>query len=360
MALRILLAGGGTAGHIEPAIAVADAIRRTLPDAECIFLGTEDGLENLLIPKAGYQLKKIRKVAMPRSINVGTLLFPFRMFGAVSSTLRALQGADIVIGFGGYISAAAYIAARIKKIPIVIHEANAKPGWANRLGRHFATVVAVTFEEVQQVWPGSIVTGIPLRESVTSLQSMNAQERSEFRRLHCESWGFDPNRPVVAIFGGSQGSQRINSVIERYLGEKNDHSEIQYLHAVGVNNPLPEKKHGYLPMPYFHEMAAVYASADLLVTRSGAVTCAEIATVGTYAILVPLPHGNGEQVTNADALVRQGRAISVANDLFTSRWLMERLPEALTAAKATGHLTSAVHVGAAERIAQLALDVVKR
>ena len=149
------------------------------------------------------------------------------------------------------------------------------------------------------------------------------------------------------------------SAIERYLVEKNDQLGIQYLHAVGVNNPLPEKKPGYLPMPYFHEMAAVYASADLLVTRSGAVTCAEIATVGTYAILVPLPHGNGEQVTNADALVRQGRAMSVANDLFTSQWLKERLPEALTAAKATGHLASAVHVGAAERIAQLALDVVK-
>jgi len=360
MALRILLAGGGTAGHIEPAIAVADAIRKINPDAECIFLGTEGGLENLLIPKAGYQLRKIPKVTMPRHVTVSLFLFPVRIAAAISQARRAIKDADIVIGFGGYISASTYIAAKLSGIPIVIHEANAKPGWANRLGRHWAKVVAVTFDEVRQSWPGSILTGIPLRESIVAIQSMSARDRREFRLLNCESWGFDPNRPVVAIFGGSQGSQRINQVVSDFRRSSQSGIDAQIIHALGVTNPLPDRAPDYLPMPYFHEMAAVYASADLLMTRSGAVTCAEIATVGTYAILIPLAHGNGEQVTNAQSLVRQGRAITVANEEFSAPWLKGKLKEALASAEATGNLTSAVHVGAAQRIAELALGAIEK
>ena len=360
MALRIVFAGGGTAGHIEPALAVADAICKIKPGAECIFLGTESGLENLLIPKAGYQLSKIPKVTMPRQISLGALAFPFRIVGSIVAARRVLRGSDLLIGFGGYISASAYIAAQLSGVPIVIHEANAKPGWANRLARQWAKVVAVTFDEVRESWEGSILTGIPLRESIIAIHGMKADARQEFRRLNCESWGLDPDKPVVAVFGGSQGSRRINQVIDELMKENIAGDEFQIIHAVGVNNKLPEKKPGYLPLPYFHDMAAIYGSADLLITRSGAVTCAEIATVGTYAILVPLPHGNGEQVTNAQSLVRQGRAISISDDQFSARWLSEKLLEALKAAAATGSLPSAVHVGAAVRIAELALSKVEK
>lgn len=355
MTLRILLAGGGTAGHIEPALAVADAIRKVRSDAECIFLGTREGLENLLIPKAGYQLRTIPKVTLPRGFSPATLTFPFRIIAAFLSSREAIKGADVVVGFGGYVSASAYLAAKSLGIPIAIHEANAKPGWANRLARRWARVVATTFEEVRESWPSSVLTGIPLREPVVAIHGMSAAQRDEFRRLHCESWGFDPSRPVVAIFGGSQGSRHINSVIAEFLASRSERGNCQIIHASGVNNPLPKSSAGYLPVPYFHDMASIYGSADLLITRSGAVTCAEIATVGSYAILIPLPHGNGEQVTNADSLVRQGRAIAISDSQFTAEWLKEKLPAALMSAESLGRMPSAVHIGAAERIADLAL-----
>ena len=360
MALRIIFAGGGTAGHIEPALAVADAIRAERSDAECIFLGTKNGLENLLVPKSGYQLSKIPKVAMPRTFSFSIVLFPVRIIRSILSAIRVVRNADLLIGFGGYISASAYIAAKLTGVPIVVHEANAKPGWANRLARNWARVVAVTFDEVRERWAGSILTGIPLRAPIIAMSSMKGEARRDFRKLHCESWGLDPAKPIIAIFGGSQGSQRINSVVEEFLTWEGSFENFQIIHAVGVNNPLPSKAPGYLPVPYFHDMAAIYGSADLLITRSGAVTCAEIATVGTYAILIPLPHGNGEQVTNAQSLVRQGRAISVSNEDFSATWLKEKLSEALSAAESTGSLPSAVHIGAATRIAQLALAEVEK
>ena len=142
MSLRVTLAGGGTAGHIEPALAVAAAIKKIEPDAHCLFLGTESGLENLLIPKAGYELRFLPKVPLPRRLALSTFLFPFRALQSIIKARHAIKGSDIIIGFGGYVSAPAYIAARSMRIPIAIHEANAQPGWANRMARSWASAVA--------------------------------------------------------------------------------------------------------------------------------------------------------------------------------------------------------------------------
>ena len=352
MAQRILLAGGGTAGHIEPALAVADEIKKSHPNITCEFLGTDGALETLLVPKRGYRLHRIRKVVMPRKLTPGTTLFPMRLALAFVQCIRALKGADILIGFGGYVSAPAYLAALTRRIPVVIHEANAKPGWANRLGRHIARVTAVNFESVRRQWPGAVLTGMPIRHSLSSLNSLGDAEG--FRELHCKTWGFDPAKPVVAVFGGSQGSLHINQVIAEFL-KKNPN--LQIIHAVGINNPLPEVRTGYLPLPYFHDMAAIYGAADLLVTRSGAVTCSELASLGKYAILVPLPHGNGEQIDNAQALVDEGAALMVLNDEFTAEWLSQNIQQAIENAR---HFTPA-HRGsndqAAARIAQLAINL---
>lgn len=359
MSLRVTLAGGGTAGHIEPALAVAAAIKKMEPDAHCLFLGTESGLENLLIPKAGYELRFLPKVPLPRRLALSTFLFPFRALQSIIKARHAIKGSDIIIGFGGYVSAPAYIAARSMRIPIAIHEANAQPGWANRMARSWARVVAVTFEEVRDMWAGSILTGIPLRESLFAIPAMNNQQRKEFRELQCKSWGFDANRPVVAIFGGSQGSAHMNEVVAKFLTEGVNSSSVQIVHAVGVNNPLPKAQPGYHPLPYFHDMTAIYGSCDIAITRSGAVTCAELATVGSYSILIPLPHGNGEQVTNAASLVKQGRAVAVADCDFDAQWLEKNLPGALDAARSLGRMPSALHQGAAERIAELSLTAIR-
>ena len=354
MSARVILAGGGTAGHIEPALAVADALMKKNSGNECIFLGTESGLERLLVPKSGYRLICIPRVTLPRKFTLSIAVFPFALIASIVGAFRALSGADVLIGFGGYVSAPAYLAAKMRGVPIVIHEANAKPGWANRLGRMFARDVAVNFEELTDRWPASVLTGMPIRDSITSLSRLSEKESREFATLHRTSWNFDDGRPVIAIFGGSQGSAHINSVVAEFL--KNPLSRnFQIIHALGVNNPLPQAREGYLPMAYFHDMAAIYGSSDLLITRSGAVTCSEIMTVGRYAILVPLPHGNGEQVTNAQSLVRQGRAISVANKDFTAHWLATNLEQAIRSAHSLGYSPSDMHRGAAARIADLAL-----
>ena len=359
MTYRVVLAGGGTAGHIEPALAVADALSAKRVNVTCEFLGTNGALETLLVPKRGYRLRIIPKVVLPRHISIQSILFPFQLVRALVAALRQLRGVDALIGFGGYVAAPAYLAATITRIPIVIHEANAKPGWANRLGRHFAEVVAVNFDGVRRQWPSAVLTGMPIRQSIASLTRIH--ERESFRKLHCDTWGFDPEKPVIAVFGGSQGSRHINEVISHFISEPAmQNKDLQIIHAVVVNNALPEKRDGYLPLPYFHDMAAIYGSADLLITRSGAVTCSELATVGRFSILVPLPHGNGEQFHNAQALVDQGAALAVANDDFDADWLCGNLNIALDKARAFQSHNAGLNIDAADRIADLALSVLEK
>ena len=353
MSHRFIVAGGGTAGHIEPALAVADALVELDSTAICEFLGTDGGLEKLLVPKRGYRLRTIPKVVLPRKISLSLLTFPLRLTAAIGKTFREIRGADVVIGFGGYVAAPAYVAAFFQRIPIVIHEANAKPGWANRLGRNFARITAVNFSDVQQQWPGSILTGMPIRKSLESLVSLG--DRESFRKLHAESWGFSPELPIVAIFGGSQGSAHINQVVAEFVKNGTD---IQIIHAVGINNPLPQGQKNYLPVPYFHDMAAIYGSADLLVTRSGAVTCSELSALGKYAILIPLPHGNGEQVDNAKSLVNKGAGIMVANAEFSAPWLHQNLSSAIKSAMSFSSSPDLTNIHAATRIADLVLGLV--
>jgi len=353
MARRIILAGGGTAGHIEPALAVADSLRKIDSKLELEFLGTSSGLEQLLVPQRGYLLRTIPKVVLPRKISLAAILFPFKLIGGVFKARKIVKGADLLIGFGGYVSATAYLAARLAGVSIALHEANARPGWANRLGRHFAKVVAVNFENVRSDWSGSILTGMPIRKAITEVAHLSETERKKFRELHATTWGFDSSRPIVAIFGGSQGSLQINEAVASYL--KNPDREIQILHAVGSNNPLPAAAPNYLPMAYFHDMASVYGAADLMITRSGAVTCSELMTVARFALLVPLAHGNGEQSENARELVDQGRALLVSNQEFNGDWLVKNLKQVVELARSKRLEASELHLHSADRIAQLAL-----
>ena len=356
MAQRVIFAGGGTAGHIEPALAVAEALLLKDSKLSCEFIGVKGGLESLLIPKRGYRIHYIPKASFPRKISPKIFLFPFLLVGAIFRARSIIKGSDLVIGFGGYVSTPAYLAAFSRKVPILIHEANAKPGLANRLGRRLAKVTAVNFEKVAKQWPGSVLTGMPIRQSLNSLAELSS--KSSFKQLNCQSWGFDADRPVVAIFGGSLGSSHINSVIADFLKKYQDkYQEVQIIHALGINNELPKASSNYLPQPYFHDMASIYGSADLLITRSGAVTCSELSSLGKYSILIPLPHGNGEQFDNAAALVAQGSAMMVSNDDFSAEWLDKNLAVALSSAVKYQPKSVGSNAKAALRIAELAQEL---
>lgn len=300
--MRVVLAGGGTAGHIEPALATAEAIRRADASAQVVLLGTERGLEVRLVPERGYELALIPPVPMPRRPTPELLRLPLRVRAAVRETAAVLheRRAEVVVGFGGYVALPAYLAARRVGVPIVVHEANAKPGLANRLGARFTSHVAVATPAIDL--PHAQHVGIPLRRSIAVLD--RSATRAEARAF----FGLDPDRPTLFAFGGSQGARRINEAVAGAL-EQLLAAGFQVLHAVGgANADTVRARPGYVPLPYVDRMDLAYAAADLAVCRAGAITCAELAAVGLPAVYVPLPHGNGEQRFNAVPTTEAGGA----------------------------------------------------
>jgi UDP-N-acetylglucosamine--N-acetylmuramyl-(pentapeptide) pyrophosphoryl-undecaprenol N-acetylglucosamine transferase len=306
MGLRVVVAGGGTAGHVEPALNLADALRAAHPDTVVTALGTAEGLETRLVPARGYELDLIPRVPLPRRPSADLLTLPGRLRGAVAQTREILQRrqADVLVGFGGFVALPAYLAARTR-IPIVVHEANAKAGLANRIGRRFTPYVA---EAASGSLPGAVRIGIPLRDSVAHL------DRAARRDGACARFGLDPDRQCLLVFGGSQGARSLNAAVAAAAPDLLA-AGLQILHGYGPKNAdqvagvreLP----GYAALDYIDGMADAYSAADLAVCRAGAMTCAELAAVGLPAIYVPLPIGNGEQRYNAAPVVDAGGGVLI-------------------------------------------------
>lgn len=359
---KIILVGGGTAGHVEPALAVGQWIASHQPTFSIEFIGTEHGIEKDLVPKAGFPLRCIAKVPLPRTLNFAALSFPFRFVTSLIQAMRIISGSQLVIGFGGYVSASAYVAARILRVPIIIHEANALPGWSNRLGAKFAAHIAVAFPSVPRTFPGwknARITGMPIRKSIFDLSSKGSQDASQKRGDILKSLGFTPELPVVLVFGGSQGSTAMNSAIQEFARSV-EANKIQFIHAVGAKNALPVATSNYRPLSYIYEMADMYLAADLVIARSGAVTCAELDAVHKFAILVPLAIGNGEQEANAHNLLNSGAAVMVKSSEFNSTWLSQNLESAIKSAmefKSTERREKLVN--ADEILGELALSTIK-
>ncbi|MEU6129069.1 undecaprenyldiphospho-muramoylpentapeptide beta-N-acetylglucosaminyltransferase [Saccharopolyspora sp. NPDC047091] len=321
--LSVVVAGGGTAGHIEPALALADAVRRMRPDARITALGTERGLENRLVPARGYPLELVPPVPMPRKPSTELLRLPLKVRDSVRKTKDVLERvqADVVVGFGGYVSLPAYLAAR-GRTPIVVHEANARAGMANKVGARFAERVLAATPDSGLA--GARPIGIPLRESITSL------DRAALRMQARQFFGLHPHAPTILVFGGSQGAQTLNTAFSgaaQALGR----AGIGVLHAHGPKNTLAVQQVPGAPVynavPYLERMDLAYAAADLVVCRSGAMTVAEVSAVGLPAVFVPLPHGNGEQALNAQPVVSAGGALLVADeDMTPDKVINEILP----------------------------------
>ena len=327
----VVLAGGGTAGHIEPALAVARQWMKTNPSDTCIFLGTKSGLENTLVPAAGFELRVIPKVAISRKPSVSWLRIPFDLVSSVLSAMKVVKKADVLIGFGGYVSAPAYLAAALSRTPIVIHEANAKPGWANRLGAAFTSHLAVAHPVDNGKFSDALLAGLPLRSDVANACVASATNWASARSAAKSRLGFPADRPLVFIMGGSQGSMAINAIVSKSVATFNQ-KEISVLHSVGKLNALPDSQGGYKPVAYVDAMADAYLAADLIIARSGAVTCSEFRALGRYALFVPLPIGNGEQFVNAASLVADGRAEVISQKEFTFEFIAGNINRLLQAA----------------------------
>jgi UDP-N-acetylglucosamine--N-acetylmuramyl-(pentapeptide) pyrophosphoryl-undecaprenol N-acetylglucosamine transferase len=322
--MKIIFAGGGTAGHVEPALAVARLWRERNPEDSLLFLGTSKGLENHLVPAADFELKRIPKVVMPRKISFSVLSAPFAFSKAFLASRQVIKGADLLIGFGGYVSAPAYLAAKSLHIPIVVHEANAKAGFANRLGARLSPNVAVAQAVQDGALSSALITGIPLRSDVAKALSDSAGDWAKARASAKSSLGFSPTAPLVFAFFGSQGSVALNAVIEKSLPSLLANGG-QLLHAVGKLNPLPKAQERYKSTAYIEDMATAYLAADLIISRSGAISCSEINALGRYALFIPLPIGNGEQRFNANHVISQGRGEVIDQEQFSPSWVASNL-----------------------------------
>ena len=323
--MRVLLAGGGTAGHTSPLLATADALRRLVPEAEITCLGTPRGLETRVVPEAGYPLELIPPVPLPRKPNADLFKVPMRLRGAVKETLAIMDRIrpDVVVGYGGYVSMPAYLAARRRRLPLVVHEQNTLPGLANKAGARIADRVAVSFPDTPL--PRAEYVGLPIRRMISQL------DRSALRAEGRAHFGLDPDRPTLLVTGGSQGARRLNqsvSAASRVLGE----AGVQVLHVVGPKGEAaPETTDvPYVVVPYVDRMDLAYAAADLVVCRSGASSLTEAAAVGLPAVFVPLPIGNGEQELNARHVVTVGGGLLVADDALTSEWVAATVPGLIT------------------------------
>jgi UDP-N-acetylglucosamine--N-acetylmuramyl-(pentapeptide) pyrophosphoryl-undecaprenol N-acetylglucosamine transferase len=319
----VVLAGGGTGGHIYPLLAFADCLRRHQPDIRITCVGSTKGLEGRLIPAAGYELRQVPAYQLPRRLNFDLIATPARMLRSMKAGLEILEDvqADVVVGFGGYVSVPAYLAAWRRRTPLVIHEMNVPPGVANRLGMRFTRHVAVGFPHQPSASPllaNARMTGVPLRPAIATL------ERKEVRHGAREHFGLHPYLPVLFVFGASQGARSINLAVAA-AAKAITEAGIQVLHVTGARNePVevpPNLPVPYVTVPYIEDMELGYAAADLVLCRGGGMTLAEVTTVGLPAIYVPLPYGNGEQRRNALPVVQAGGGIMVDDADLTPEWI---------------------------------------
>lgn len=363
--ISVVLAGGGTAGHVEPAMAVADALRALDPAVRITALGTARGLETRLVPERGYDLELIQPVPLPRKPSGDLLRLPVRVRRAIKQTRAVFDDvdADVVIGFGGYVALPAYLAARgwtrRRRVPVVIHEANASAGLANRVG-------ARTADRVLSAVPDSglrdaEVVGMPVRETISTLDraSLRSQARAHF--------GFADDARVLLVFGGSQGAASINRAVSAAAAELAA-ADVAVLHAHGPKNVLDLREPAptdapYVAVPYLSRMDLAYAAADLAICRSGAMTVAEVSAVGLPAVYVPLPIGNGEQRLNALPVVNAGGGLLVDDAELTPVFVAESVAGLLNDTPRLAAMTAAAvrvsHRDAARRVAEVALDVAR-
>ncbi len=353
-AKHILLAGGGTAGHVNPLLAVADAIAARDPeDASIITLGTAVGLEADLVPQAGYRLETIEKVPFPRRPNKAALQFPFKWKRETAKVRQLIEDEhiDVVVGFGGYASAPAYAAAHRMGVPIVIHEQNARAGMANKLGAKWATFIGTAYDgtglkaggegEIERV-------GLPLRPAIAQLAARMQTDRAQVRRDSARELGLDPDRPIIVVTGGSLGAVSLNRAVAQASGTLARDAQIVHLTGKGKIDEVRElvAQHAgeqvltglgdnaqpgrdYHVAQYLERIDKAFGCADLVICRSGAGSVSELAALGLPAVYVPLPIGNGEQRFNAQPVVQAGGGLLVDDRDFTAAWVESHVPQLL-------------------------------
>ena len=346
---NIVLAGGGTAGHVNPLLSVADAIRRIEPDAGLSVIGTAVGLEHDLVPQAGYELDTVEKVPFPRRPNKDALTFPWR-WSREKRKVRAIlerRQAQVVVGFGGYASAPVYSVPPPTGIPGASHAQHARARTANPRGATSASPTATAYENTG-LKPGKGTTiervGLPLRPAIAQLAARIRTDYPAVRAQAAAQLGIDPGRPVVVITGGSLGALSLNTAVAGAAADLLKRAQVIHLTGKGkiaqveadvtakagadaLNDldPAHAGQGDYHVAQYLERIDLAFACADLVICRAGAGTVCELTALGLPAIYVPLPIGNGEQRFNAQPVVDADGGMMVNDSDFTAAWVRDHI-----------------------------------
>lgn len=311
--LKVIISGGGTGGHIYPAIAVAQTLQKRLNNqVEFLFVGASDRMEMEKVPKAGYAIEGLWISGLQRSLSAKNLLFPIKVISSVVKSLGIINRfkPDLAIGFGGYASGAMMYAATLKGIPTMIHEQNSYAGITNKILKNRVNKIGVAYDKMERFFPANriVKTGNPVRIDI--LQSGDKRDAA----IHF--FGLNPNRKTVLIIGGSLGARTINQSIEKDL-ELLNMAEINVIWQTGKlfeSQKAANQDAGFClkVAPFIYEMDFAYAAADIVISRAGALSIAELAIVGKPAILVPSPNvSEDHQTKNALALVEKDAALLI-------------------------------------------------
>ena len=341
--MKFVLAAGGSAGHVYPAINTARAILELDPTSEVTIMGTDRGLDTTLVPPTGLALELLPSAPFPRKLDAQAIAFTPKFLKSIKMARRFMKHnkTDVVIGFGGYASAPAYLAAKSLGLHVIVHEANSTAGLANKLGSRMTSNVATMFDGVI---PNARVIGMPLSEDIVQL------DRHRNRIVAREFFNLPLTGPVLLVFGGSQGAQSINSACVAALPELLA-AGVSVLHSVGsvnfkVGGEIADPSGArYIHVPFINRMDLAYSAADLVIARAGAMTVAELSTVGIPAIFVPLPIGNGEQKRNAQELIDSGAARACENSEFTPEVIVGEILPLILDAQALVRMEAAMNVG---------------
>ncbi|TDT61858.1 undecaprenyldiphospho-muramoylpentapeptide beta-N-acetylglucosaminyltransferase [Fonticella tunisiensis] len=315
--MKVIISGGGTGGHIYPGIAIARKIKEKEQDSRIYFIGSHNGLEKKLVPKEGFNIDLIEVEGLNKKFSLKTFSSIVKVFKGYAEARRLIKkyNPDVVIGTGGYVCGPVVLAAALKGIPTLIHEQNAFPGITNKILARFVNKIAITFKEAEQYFPkGKVVyTGNPIRSQLLKANKQKARE----------NWGFDMNRPLILVVGGSRGARNINNAVVDALEDINREG-IQLLFITGENQyddviMQIEKKginlkkfDGIKVVPYVYNMQDALGACDLIVSRAGATIISEITAMGIPAIIIPSPYvANNHQEYNAMALEENGAAIVI-------------------------------------------------
>jgi UDP-N-acetylglucosamine--N-acetylmuramyl-(pentapeptide) pyrophosphoryl-undecaprenol N-acetylglucosamine transferase len=353
-----LLTGGGTAGHVNPLLTIASALLAKNQGDKVFVLGTSSGLESRLVPEAGLPLLLIEKLPFPRKLGFYAIAFPFRFLACVRQVKNYIKEHSIsaVVGFGGYVSAPAYLAAKQLKVPLILHEGNALPGIANRLGNRFASAAGKAFRSANLA--NSEFVGMPIRPAITQLaRSKDVEAARKF-------FGLQAQTTTLLVTGGSQGARSINETIDKSRAVLAA-AGVQVLHIIGASSELSElSEPEYKRVRYVNLMELAIAASDFAVSRGGAATVSEFSAVGLPALYIPYGVGNGEQKFNLLDVLAAGGAITATDKEFDEQYVRAILIPLISDSKRLAQMSeSAKQAGVldgTERFVALIEEVVSR